>query len=163
VEEAAGIREQIADTSYFQSPVPAQVEITDKAVEAVAKKLYRLSFGVTDTPWGHPKHESIRKRYRESARRLLAAALPYLVPRPLLDREAVQASARDLIYDRTTLTGHVDAVMELARPMPTEKQVKDVVLRHSLTSNRAYSLYELRLHHDELTAAVLSLLGGESA
>lgn len=120
-------------------PAAAQVEITDEAAEVVASKLFRLSFGSTEAGWDHPEHESIRKRYRESARDLIAAALPYLVPRPLLDREAVrkaacEALAEDLVGTLALVKLQMsagpkiaDAVVALARPLPSVEQFAEVL------------------------------------
>lgn len=71
--------------------------------------------------------------------------------RPLLDRAAVDAA---LIANADSLTRQGDAVLELARPMPTDDQVEDAVSGAWLDPNASCGL---------IVHAVLALLkGGQS-
>lgn len=143
--------------------VPAQVEITDKAVEAArsareaaVRSIDRASDG---TDWPDPM------------RAALAAALPYLVPRPLLDREALGAVLLSFGADVRLDSGRpaemlglaVDAVLELVRPMPTRQQIATVL--HDGTHGRLQCSGPNCYIWDESYKSadlVLSLLGGES-
>jgi hypothetical protein len=163
---ASQILRALADAGYVISKVAdgmTQVEVTKAAIDA-----------------GMHVVRTTERDGRAAVRELLEAATPLLGPRPLLDREKLfqllheDGCGCDLQRKSITLEaadwmrGHVmhwndrvDAVLKLARPMPTREQIGQVILRHSLTSNREYSRYELRLHHDQLTDAVRSVLNGD--
>lgn len=101
-------------------PAAVQVEITDEAVEAVMRDL-----ALWDDGCSLPFIEDEVDGGRAAVRHILTVAAPLLDPRPLLDREAVKrilGDVRALPVTRST-NPHVEAVMELARPMPTREQI----------------------------------------
>jgi hypothetical protein len=77
-------------------------------------------------------------------------------PRPLLDREAVRAQLREMAFwaePAEYVDGTTDAVMELARPMPTQGQVEEAV-------TKAWAAPDASL--TSIIAAVEALIRGES-
>lgn len=126
------------------------VEIPDAAVEAAAKAV--------SLDW---------RNYTASMRIALVAARPYLMP--LLDREAIDRRLETAKGHGWSIETTVDAVMELARAMPTREQISaalsaevrgwpdDAGLPHH--PDDAKSVLTFR----RLADAVLALLnGGES-
>lgn len=143
------------------------VEIPDAAVEAAAKASYEVLASV----WGwQDLSDSEKNMRRQRARAALVAA--YLVDRvdalrPLLDREATTraieaaSSRNDHIIGRTYVEAYADvfadAVMELARPMPTRKEIEEAI-SDELDGEGVVS-YGLA---PKLTARVMDLLNSES-
>jgi hypothetical protein len=83
-----------------------------------------------------------RANYARAVDLILEAAAPLLGPRPLLDREAVTrviGHVRALPWDEA-VTPHVDAVMKLARPMPTQGQINDLLMQHRVLWQRSDSV-----------------------
>jgi hypothetical protein len=99
---------------------PAPV-VTDEAVQAAAE---------TWTPfWSHRPEP--RRAILKQARAALEAAAPLLGPRPLLHLGDVLA-ALDEVYTSGAMGGEwptlgADAVMELARPMPTRDDLVEAI------------------------------------
>lgn len=158
-----GDARQIAD--LLDGTTPVQVEITDEAVEAVMRDLAlwdddcSLPF-IPDEPDGG----------RAAVRHILTVAAPLLGPRPLLDREAVRrilGDVRALPVTRST-NPHVEAVMELARPMPTRETLATAVDPEAFDETRKRSQHPAavvqwaaRKHMAYKAAdAVLALLNG---
>lgn len=109
-------------------PNPVQVEITDEAVEAVMRDL-----ALWDDGCSLPFIEDEVDGGRAAVRHILTVAAPLLDPRPLLDREAVKrilGDVRALPVTRST-NPHVEAVMKLARPMPTREELAEAGHRWS--------------------------------
>lgn len=93
--------------------------ITDEATEAAAHSLRQFD---AEGQW-EPGELGLLAAYRDAARGALEAGVPLLAPQSVVDREALSLrlqAARGHRWDHETT---VDAVMELARPMPTQKQI----------------------------------------
>lgn len=110
----------------MSAPVPV---VTDEAVDAAIDVL--MGYG----------HNGLQcdptPCFATPVRRALEAAAPLLGPRPLLDRDAVQDAITGKVFtmmgDSDPVCGTMaatDAVMELARPMPTREQVAAAVHKH---------------------------------
>lgn len=155
-------------------PVPAQVEITDEAATLVGEAWDDGNAMGLDGYVGpnrgagdvDPEAERARERMVDRA-----AALPYVVPRPLLDKEALGAVLLSFGADvrlnserpAEMLGMAVDAVLELVRPMPTRQQIATVL--HDGTHGRLQCSGPNCYIWDESYKSadlVLSLLGGES-
>lgn len=80
---------------------------------------------------------------------VLLAAEP--APRPVIDREALDRRLETAKGHSWSIETTVDAVMELARPMPTREQIKE-----HLSLHWAFATDE---EADEMTNAVVSLFG----
>jgi len=114
---------------------PAPV-VTDEAVEAAASVVAEAASRHWES-YSDEVRASLAHTWEARAREALEAAAPLLGPRPLLDREAVAKRLAGIIHDRQDqmIDGHIeddadalaDAVMELARPMPTREQIEAVV------------------------------------
>lgn len=116
-----------------KQPAPARVEITDEAAMAAARVL-----GGPNPPAMHV----------EAAREALEAALPLLGPRPLLDREAVRTELIQFGIDLKMEDLHpevgasemvdrrVDAVLRLARPMPTREEIARAQYNQDVAESR---------------------------
>lgn len=165
-------------------PAPDQVEITDEAANILASKIASSQAGL----WEHYSAETQRlllENMLPFAREALAAALPYLVPRPLLDQAAVEAVI-DEHFDLSAGPGAVMdshlaivGIMQLAQPMPTQEQIASAI-REVIWHTRHFWVDENdcevpdgspeAVNREVITyvdpkaaaAAVLSLLGGES-
>ena len=120
--------------------------ITDEAVKAAERAMR-----------GHDCHPVVNANIPHLARAALEAAEPLLGPRSLLDRAAVDAA---LIANADSLTRQGDAVMELARPMPTREQVAESLAR--VIHERQQQMIDGHIEDDAdaLAAAVLALLNG---
>lgn len=153
--------------THRAEPVTAEVEITDEAVEAAAEALQQVPAreGLTPTPWGD-EPEDIRDMFRREARCALEAAAPLLGPRPLLDRDALGRAlvsfGADVRLDPSQpaeMFGMaVDAVMGLARPMPTSEAIEQRVRR--IYINGGAHVTHAQQAAAEIAAAVLALLNG---
>jgi hypothetical protein len=136
-----------------ESVVTRSVEIPDAAVEAGA-----LAYDDWIDSTGSVE---------VSIRAALVAARPLLGPWPLLDREAVReaacaALAEDLVGTlalvRLQMTAGpkiADAVMELARPMPTREQIAETLVGIVPDTNEGINLRLV------IADALLALLNGE--
>jgi hypothetical protein len=136
------------------------MEPSDAAVEAGANELYERLF-----------HLGITMTEAESAAcAALEAAYRVDVPKPLLDRNAV---SRDLteVVDRSMETGAlplselVDAMMELARPMPTREQIAEAVYLSESAANAHRPAWSaaapgVRALFYDIADSVLALLNG---
>lgn len=85
-------------------------------------------------------------------------------PRPLLNREAVRQAIAGNVWaselDQEEVDGIADAVMELARPMPTREQIWAATYRAGKDStNMALEFFEAD-DASVLTDAVLALIEG---
>jgi hypothetical protein len=65
-------------------------------------------------------------------RAALEAAAPLLGPRPLLDRDAVRRILGDVraLPVTRSMNPHIEAVVALARPMPTREQIDELLQLH---------------------------------
>lgn len=103
-----------------------QVEITDEVLAVAAQASYNKIPHVY--PWSDLT-ENERSPHWERARAALEAAAPLLGPRPMLDRRQIEDSFIRAEHKGVSLldaweAGHLaDAVMEMARPMPTREQL----------------------------------------
>lgn len=152
LQDESGIEVKPGCPEHDPRPAPVQVEITDAAVGA-ARTAY--SKACRDIPSDGPA------RFRAA----LEAAAPLLGPRPLLDRETV----RERIWRSLAGTGlggifrdelaeaQADAVMELARPMPTEAGIVGVLHRSIREGGFAEEPADRRLRQ---ARALLALLNG---
>lgn len=154
-------------------PVEPAREPSDAAVEAAL---------VEDQPSWHKIPEDLRSELRLRMHAALEAAYRVDAPRPFLDREAV-ADAIDRHYDedvympiypedgsRCIGSAAADAVMELARPMPTREQIAAGIHKAFDHPNaEACPITSTGWHEcgyiaqsNQLADAVMDLLNGES-
>jgi hypothetical protein len=126
---------------------------SDAAVEA-AQSVYRI-----DPPY---MRDALKAAYRVDA------------PRPLLDREAVQhalqlhwwdedsepcACGFDFLAAGQGWKHHLaDAVLELARPMPTQEAVMDMLANEGVGCNNLKTAQELIEHRTGVAASMLALI-----
>lgn len=117
LQDERGIEVKPGCPEHDPLPAPAQVEITDEAVEAAAAATYTF---VTGIAWSQidPACQAAEAA-RKEARAALEAAAPLLGSRPLLDREAVKAVLAKRLHGEQV----ADLLMELARPMPTREEL----------------------------------------
>lgn len=96
----------------------------------------------------------------EAARLLLETAAPLLGLRPLLDREAVHQAIAANVWavegDGVEIIEAVPAVMELARPMPTQAELADW-LRETFTADTIGPTWDLAAE-----CLLIALNGAES-
>lgn len=97
----------------------------------------------------------------------LEAAAPLLGARPLLDRAAVGQALRSNLtvneYNEPSATGTtaaVDAVMELARPMPTREQIDALLLEWRVRPPGQPTQQEAINYRRKMRNAVLALING---
>jgi hypothetical protein len=117
-------------------PIPSR-QPSDAAVEAAAQAIYACPPGRRQIPWASVSNGPARDEFLRAARSALEAAYRVDAPRPLLDREAVAAR---LLYEEGSEWAEgtdrhyelADAVMELARPMPTQEQVEAALEEHGV-------------------------------
>lgn len=141
---------------------------SDAAVEAAAKASYEVLASV----WRWlDLSDSEKNMRRQRARAALVAAYRVDAPRPLLDREATTraieaaSSRNDHIIGRTYVEAYADvfadAVMELARPMPTREQIATAIDPVAFDAHKSDESYDNRrkLALSD-AAAVLALLNG---
>lgn len=145
-------------TCSTQPAEPARV-VTDEAVEAACERMCGSDV------WQR-MHASEQESKRAWMRFALEAATPLLVPRPLLDREAVRRALVRSDYNPDAalpdahwvhaqqVRGLADAVMELARPMPTDVQIHEAI--DSALDSHAYDNVPIA----KITVALLALLNG---
>lgn len=145
-------------------------EPSDAAVEAAL---------VEDQPSWHKIPEDLRSELRLRMHAALEAAYRVDAPRPFLDREAV-ADAIDRHYDedvympiypedgsRCIGSAAADAVMELARPMPTREQIDELLKLWKV--GPAFRPYDpdypgaLPNYRRKLRDALLALLSGSES
>lgn len=118
---AARLRASVdaAKARRLAHPAESAPVVTDEAASAIYERLFHLGITMTE------------------AKSALEAAAPLLGPRPLLDRdaatEALMAKWADLVERQVEdgTIGHcrslADAVVPLARPMPTREQIEQAV------------------------------------
>jgi hypothetical protein len=143
----------------------ADQSVTDEAVEAAARTLNPSIF----EPHTYVDPEPMRDVYRADARAALAAAAPLLAPGQVLDREAVWRGVYSAAIQHLNPSGvadkATDAVMELARPMPTREQIAEA-LREVSVLDYAAPPAENTLSGSErerVADALLALLNGSES
>lgn len=122
-----GIVEQ-ALAAHPAEPAPV---VTDEAVEGVMRDIAKW-----DADCWLPFFPDKPDGGRAAVRHILETAAPLLGPRPLLDQGDVFA-ALDEVYTNGAMGGEwsslgADAVMDLARPMPTREQIDKLMRRHTV-------------------------------
>lgn len=127
---------------------------SDAAVEAADRAYFDTLGTLTDTQSLFPMRDALEAAYRLDA------------PRPLLDRDAVKSligQAQTASWGSGQSTNDfVDAVMELARPMPTREQIAQVLHDqnqvHAWDTNRCDDACGIAYY--QRADAVLALLNG---
>jgi hypothetical protein len=172
VDWLAGTPEEYAGEAIrFLAAHPAEPApvVTDEAVEKLARVRFDREWRPGDWQW--EQYPDGVNRWLDDARSDLEAVAPLLGPRPLLDREAVYAllrATRVTVNDEwrptETSAGQIaDAVMELARPMPTREALIWAMCRADRKEPEGKSAAWLRLAEETFgryADAVLALLSG---
>lgn len=159
LQDESGIEVKPGCPEHDPRRASVQVEITDEAVEAAA----RIEFGIG---W-EQQTAALQGRCRQFARAALVAAAPLLGPQPMLDRGEVHQAIANVWPtqgDSMETAGVVQAVMELARPMPTAEQIhqalagKPIVRSADKPSDWRGGLSPSEI--DDVATIVLALLNG---
>jgi len=143
------------------------VQITDMELEPAARALYEHASPEVG-PYGPRKdwgdnnwNPEVRQSWFDGARAVLEAA-----PQPVVDREAVKRvinEARALPATHSSEPS-VEAVMELARPMPTREQIAEALMKVRVSTGEFAVGGKAVFHgvHNELADAVLALINGSA-